>query len=150
MLVQEKVRLKNQGTHSINFVSHQGVGNKGNKYANGKQRHHNVNESSSQVYKKENKNDKCHFCEKSGHFKNDFHKFKASLKKKVERSDFTCFKSNLTEVPYNNLWIDSGCTVHVSNTMQVFLTTQTINQNERYVYMGNRVKAPVKAIELIV
>ncbi|KAH0746124.1 hypothetical protein KY285_007781 [Solanum tuberosum] len=27
-----------------------------------------------------------------------------------------------------------------------FLTTQTINQNERYVYMGNRVKAPVKAI----
>ena len=54
------------------------------------------------------------------------------------------------EVPYNTWWIDSGCTIHVSNTMQGFLTTQTINQNERYVYMGNRVKAPVKAIELIV
>ena len=36
MLVQEEVRLKNQGTHSINLVSHQGVGNKGKKHANGK------------------------------------------------------------------------------------------------------------------
>ena len=58
MLVQEKVRLKNQGTHSINLVSHQRVGKKGKKHAKGKQRHHNVNESSSQVYK----NDKCHIC----------------------------------------------------------------------------------------
>ena len=32
MLVQEEVRLKNQGTHSFNFVSHQGVGMKGKKH----------------------------------------------------------------------------------------------------------------------
>ena len=58
MLVQEEVRLKNQGTHSINVVSHQGVRKKGNKHTKG---HHNVNESSSQVHKKEHKNDKCLF-----------------------------------------------------------------------------------------
>ena len=66
--VQEEVRLKNQKTHSINLVSHQGVGEKGKKHAKRKQRHHNVNESSSQVHKKEHKNDKCRFCGKSGHF----------------------------------------------------------------------------------
>ena len=138
MLVQEEVSLKNQGTHSINLLSHQGVGKK---HAKGKKRHHNINESSSQVQKKKHKNDKCRFCEKSGHFQKDCLKFKAWLKKKGKPSSFTCLKSNLTEVPYNTWWIDSGCTVHVSNTIHVFLTTQIINQNERYVYMGNRVKA---------
>ena len=46
MLVQEEIRLKNQGNHSTNFVSHEGVGKKGKKHSKGKQRHHNVNESS--------------------------------------------------------------------------------------------------------
>ena len=68
ILVQEEVRLKYQGTHSINFASHQGVGKKGKKHAKEKQRHHNVNESSSQVHKKEHKNDKCRFCENFGYF----------------------------------------------------------------------------------
>ncbi|KAH0661448.1 hypothetical protein KY284_026379 [Solanum tuberosum] len=81
MLFQEEVRLKNQGTHSIHFVSHQGVGKKENKHAKGKQRHHNVNESSL-VCKKEHKNDKCRFCGKSGHFQKDCLKFNAWLEKK--------------------------------------------------------------------
>ena len=46
MLVQEEVMLKNQGNHSINLVSIQGVGKKGKKHAKGKLRNHNVNESS--------------------------------------------------------------------------------------------------------
>ena len=86
------------------------------------------------------------FCGTSRHFQKDCLKFKAWLEKKGKPSAFTCLESNLAEVSYNTQWIDSGCTVHVSNTMQVFLTTQTINQNERYVYMGNRVNASVKAI----
>jgi len=36
---------------------------------------------------------------------------------------YVCFESNLTEVPYNSWWIDSGCTTHVSNMMQGFLST---------------------------
>ena len=34
---------------------------------------------------------------------------------------YVCFESNLTEVPHNSWWIDSGCTTHVSNMMQGFL-----------------------------
>ena len=35
---------------------------------------------------------------------------------------------------------------HVSNTMQGFLTIQIISLNEKFVFMGNRVKALVKAV----
>ena len=73
-------------------------------------------------------------------------KCKVWFEKKGKPCAFTCLESNLTEVPYNTWWIDSGCTVHVSNTMQGFLTIQTINKNERFVYMGNRVKAPVEVV----
>ena len=38
-----------------------------------------------------------------------------------------------------------GVTVWV-NMMQGFLTTRTINQNEKFVFMGNRVKVPVEAV----
>nr|XP_009757515.1 PREDICTED: uncharacterized protein LOC104210334 [Nicotiana sylvestris] len=110
ILVQEETRLKNQGTHSINLVGHQGVGKKGKKHEKVKQMQHNVNESSSQVRKKEHKNDKCRFYRKPGHFQKYCLKCKAWFEKKG--------------IPYN----------------------PAINQNERFVYMGIRVKAPVEAI----
>ena len=52
MLVQEETRLKNQGTHTIHLVSHQGAGKKPKRnFGKGKQRPLKVNESSSQVHK---------------------------------------------------------------------------------------------------
>ena len=48
--------------------------------------------------------------------------------------------------PSNTWWLDSGATTHISNTMQGFLSIQTINPNENFVLMGNRVKAPIEAI----
>ena len=81
-----------------------------------------------------------------GHYKKDCLKRKAWFKKKGKPSAFVCFESNLAEVPYNTWWIDFGCTTHVSNILQGFLTTQTTNPNEKFVFMGNRVKAPVEAI----
>ena len=86
---------------------------KGKKHDQGKQRHHNANESFSQVHKKEHKNDKYRFYGKSEHFKKDCLKFKAWLEKKGQHSAFTSLKSNLNEVPYNTWWIDSGFIVHV-------------------------------------
>ena len=36
---------------------------------------------------------------------------------------------------------------HVSNIMQRVLTIQTISPNEKFIFMGNEVKAPVKTVE---
>ena len=56
------------------------------------------------------------------------------------------FESNLTEVPFNTWWLDSVATTHVSNTMQGFLSIQTINPNENFILMGNQVRASIEAI----
>ena len=66
MFVQEETRLKNQGIHSIHFVSHQGAGKK---HVKGKQGPFKINESSTQIHKKEHKDDKCRFVENLDTFK---------------------------------------------------------------------------------
>ena len=43
---------------------------------------------------------------------------------------YVCFESNLNEAPYNTWWLHSGAATHISNTMQGFLSIQTINPNE--------------------
>ena len=147
MLVQEETRLKSQQSHSVHLVRHQEAGSSSKrKPGKGKKKGlHNLNESS-QVHKKEYKNDKCHFCHKVGHYQKDCPKRKAWFEKKGKPSAFVCFESNFTEVPYNTWWIDSGSTTHISNTMQGFLSIQTIKPSEKFVYMGDRTKAPVEGI----
>ena len=73
-------------------------------------------------------------------------KRKEWFKRKGEPSALVCFESNLAKVPYNTWWIDFICTIHVSNTMQGFLMTQTISPNEKFIFMGNQVKVLVEAI----
>jgi len=86
------------------------------------------------------------FCGKSGHFQKDFPKHKSLFEKKCDLNALLCFESNLTEFSHNTWWIDSRCMNHVSNTIQGFLTIQNISLNEKFVFMENRVKAPVEAI----
>ena len=63
-------------------------------------------------------------------------------KEKDELNSYVCFKLNLSKVLHNTWWIDFGCTTHVSNTMQGFLTIQTISLNEKFVF-----RAPLEAVE---
>nr|KYP35264.1 Retrovirus-related Pol polyprotein from transposon TNT 1-94 [Cajanus cajan] len=49
-------------------------------------------------------------------------------------------------LPHNTWWINSGCTNHVSNTMQGFTIIQIISPNEKFFFMGNRVKVLVEAV----
>ena len=68
MLVQEETRLKNQGSHSVHYVSHQGhqgAGKKAMKKHDKGKGPLKINEASAQIQKKD---DKCHFCGKSDHF----------------------------------------------------------------------------------
>ncbi|KAG6532401.1 hypothetical protein ZIOFF_006241 [Zingiber officinale] len=146
MLVQEETRLKNQGNHSIHYVNHQGAGKKIEKRHGKGKGQLKICESSAKIQKKESNKNKCHFCGKFGHFQKDCQKHKAWFEKKGKLIAYVCLESNLTEVPHNTWWLDSGGTTHVSNTKQGFLTIQTISPNEKFVLMGNRVKVPVEAV----
>ena len=104
-----------------------------------------INDGPMKIQKKASKGNNCHFYGKSEHFQKDCLKRKSWFKKKDELNALVCFESNLTEVHHNTWWIDYGCTTHVSNTMQRFLIIKTISPNEKFVFMGNRVKATLEA-----
>jgi hypothetical protein len=70
-----------------------------------------------EVHEKGLNNIKCHFCRKFGYVQKDCHKHKAWFEKKGKNLACVFFKSNLTIVPSNTWWIDSGSIVHVSNSM---------------------------------
>ena len=88
----------------------------------------------------------CYFCKKFEHYQRDCLIHKAWFKRKDKSSGFICFETNLVEVPYNTWWIDSNYTTYISNTMQRFFMIKSINPNENFVFMRNRVKTLVKAI----
>jgi len=148
-LAQEEMRLKNQGNHSVNYINHQG--NQGakiffmKKHDKGK-RSLKINDESLQIQKKVSKGNNCQFYGKSGHLDKNCLKHKSWFEKKGELNTHVFFESNLTEVPHNTWWIDSGCMICVSNTMQGFLIIQTISPNEKFAFMGNKVKATVEAV----
>ncbi|KAG8382445.1 hypothetical protein BUALT_Bualt05G0078000 [Buddleja alternifolia] len=88
----------------------------------------------------------CHFCKREGHYQKDCPKRKAWFEKKGTFNVYVCFESNLSEVPSNTWWLDSGATTHVSNMMQGFLTIQSIDPSKNFLFMGNRMKAPIEGI----
>nr|XP_009796234.1 PREDICTED: uncharacterized protein LOC104242829 [Nicotiana sylvestris] len=95
---------------------------------------------------KEHKAETCCFCNKERHYQNDCLKRKAWFERKGTISAFVCFESNLIEVPNNTWWLDSGATARVSTTLQGFLTIQSTNPNKDFLFMGNRMKAPIEGI----
>ncbi|XP_027338311.1 uncharacterized protein LOC113852273 [Abrus precatorius] len=118
MLVQEEIRLKNQGSHSVHYVSHkghQGAGKKVVKKHDKGKGPLKINEASAQIQKNNDK-DKCRFCGKSGHFQKNCLKRKAWFEKKGKLNAYG------------------------------FHSIQAINPNERFMFMENRVKAPVEVV----
>ena len=60
---------------------------------------------------------KCFFCKKKGHMNKGCTKFQKWLEKKGKPISFVRYESNMVDVIYNTWWIDSGSTIHVSNTL---------------------------------
>ncbi|RVW62449.1 hypothetical protein CK203_060443 [Vitis vinifera] len=64
------------------------------------------------------KDEKCFFCKKKGHMKKKCLKFQNWLEKKGNPTSFVCYESNMVNVNTNTWWIDSGSTIHISNSLQ--------------------------------
>ncbi|KAL4340139.1 hypothetical protein GQ457_08G024220 [Hibiscus cannabinus] len=88
----------------------------------------------------------CFFCKKKGHLKKDCVKYKGWLEKKDKSISLVCFESNMVDVNYNTWWIDSGSTIHVSNSLQGLKNLREPVGAERHIYSGNKMQSHVEAI----
>ncbi|KAG6706991.1 hypothetical protein I3842_06G009900 [Carya illinoinensis] len=89
---------------------------------------------------------KCNFCHLFGHRRIDCRKFKAWLDKKGTRSLLVYFESNLIDVPLNTWWLDTGATIHITNSLQELRNRRRPIDTELVVNMDNGVKVKVEHI----
>ncbi|RVW64097.1 hypothetical protein CK203_051128 [Vitis vinifera] len=111
MCVQEEGRLLMEQGESVMLVT-QRKGKKGKSQASQK--------GKQQIPPKSDikKDEKCFFCKKKGHVKKKCLKFQNWLEKKGNPTSFVCYESNMVNVNTNTWWIDSGSTIHISNSLQ--------------------------------
>ncbi|KAL0462715.1 UNVERIFIED_CONTAM: hypothetical protein Slati_0159100 [Sesamum latifolium] len=92
------------------------------------------------------KESKCFFCKKKGHIKKDCPKFKIWLEKKGNQLSYVCCESNMVDICHNTWWIDSGPTIHITNSLQGLENLRKPVESEYYIYSGNKMGSRVKAI----
>ncbi|KAA8532494.1 hypothetical protein F0562_032527 [Nyssa sinensis] len=83
------------------------------------------------------------FCKKKGHVKKDCPKFQKWLEKKGNQLSLVCYESNMVDVVYNTWWIDSGSTIHISNSLQGMRNLRKPVGSEQCIYSGNKMRSHV-------
>ncbi|GMP36789.1 hypothetical protein CsSME_00008798 [Camellia sinensis var. sinensis] len=89
---------------------------------------------------------RCHFCRKKGHIRKDCPGFKSWLDKKGNTQCFVSYESLLVDVPPNSWWIDTGASIHITNSLQGYLTSRKLNKGERTITVGNGIEVDAEAI----
>src|SRR3989337_3342068 len=90
--------------------------------------------------------DGCHFCGKGGHKQKDCFGFKRWLNNKG--TDVITFveESLYVNCATNTWWIDSGATIHISNSLQGFRMRRTLKRGEITIRVANGVEADAEAL----
>lgn len=91
----------------------------------------------------------CFFGKKLGHINKECSKYTAQHGKKGKLLNFICLEVNLTIVPSDAWWVDTGATTYISATMQDCIRSRVSIDVERYIYVGNVNKAVVETIGVI-
>lgn len=73
-------------------------------------------------------------------------RLKEWLEKKGNLFSFVCYESNITDVNINTWWIDSGSTIHITNSLQGMQNLRKPVGSERTVLSGSRMGSHVEAI----
>ena len=89
---------------------------------------------------------RCFFCKKKGHVKKNCSKFKNWLDKKGTQLSLVCYESNMIDVNHNTWWIDSGSSIHVTNSLQGLHDLRKPVGSEQSIYSGNKMPSHVEAI----
>ncbi|KAK4483887.1 hypothetical protein RD792_011096 [Penstemon davidsonii] len=145
--VQEEERLKQEKTESAYLASASNDGNA--KKRKRKDKGKKTADPGTSQHKEQKKQDQgltCFFCRKAGHLKKDCSKYAGWRVKKGKLLNFVCSEVNLSMVPSDTWWIDTGATTHISVTLQDCLSYREPIDGERYIYVGNGNKAEVVAV----
>ena len=145
MCVQEEERLKVEKPD----VAHLTIGpnkksfkkGKGNKKKQGNDVSHNGQKDENKI--------QCHFCHKKGHKRRDCYGFKAWLEKKGKTQCLVSYQSYLVDIPENSWWIDTGTSIHITNSLQGYLISKRLSKGERTITLGNGTKVEIKAIDTL-
>ncbi|KAJ9679813.1 hypothetical protein PVL29_021660 [Vitis rotundifolia] len=166
IVVQHEVSMKKNETHSIALVTDQGSNIKKKpphkNFGGSKQFKRRGNSSqggssasaSSNATKNEKFKGKCNFCHKIGHKQVDCFKFKSWLEKKkkgkiVVDLNANMIETNIVDVHANSWWLDTGATIHVTNSLQEMTKKRRPSKHEEFVYMGDGSKVKIDFFGMI-
>ncbi|KAK2988306.1 hypothetical protein RJ640_011977 [Escallonia rubra] len=155
MCVQEEERLKSEqhdNAHVAITSPSKGKGKgKGKKFGKGnvqgnKNAYVTRTDKLSSSSTKGSSGPRCHFCKDKGHMRKECHKFREWLEKKGNLSICVCYESYTIDAPLNTWWVDTCATVHITNSLQGFLSVKKLNKGDCNVLVENGEKAQVGAV----
>ncbi|XP_076959986.1 uncharacterized protein LOC143636218 [Bidens hawaiensis] len=144
MRVQEEERLKVEKPDVVHVTTTKPLKRKGN-FKGESSKVHKASTSASLSSKATSGKLSCKLCRNTGHKQRDCPKFKEWLVKKGNHL-FMIFDFFNINVPINTWWVDSGSMVHVTNSIQGFLTIQRLERNQRTIRVEDGDKLNVEAV----